>query len=566
MIKSYPFVILFIILMRAMVKAMNFIWFFKKILTFYRFITHNNKIFYRENLQKKNNNEILVEFNNFYANHIGISYLANILKKKYHGKIVAYYGHVLLNYPLRRNFYFLFKFHFSRTFGFNFFSIYKSFGAESFLYPDEILNLKKTSIVIFKNFLKKTNTLKKLLKFRISNVLVGDLIYDTYLKKNYHVKPTIELKSKDFKIFLKDFINLFIFWENYIKKNKVKAIIGSHSVYSLAIPLRIGLKYKIESFVLTPEYLQRLKSGFIYQNIEVHYLKKIFKSLKENKRKEILNSAKKIINQRSKGIYSSHYPYVTTSPFGSKRKEKIIKDNKKIKLLIATHDFVDAPHCMGDHLFPDFYLWFLYLCKLSKKTNYSWYVKTHPNFGGKWSRYIEYERKVVKEVLKDFPHIILLPEDITHNQIASEKINAVFTVNGTVAMDYALLNVHAVNASLNTPYINYNFTHHPKNITELRKMILNIKKITKLKKIKKKEIIEFYAVKNIFFSKNWLFHNYEKTLINIGSYHDFWRPKMYNYWIDNFELNKHLKINKDLETFVNSNNIYLLNNNNAGKF
>jgi hypothetical protein len=221
---------------------------------------------------------------------------------------------------------------------------------------------------------------------------------------------------------------------------------------------------------------------------------------------------------------------------------------------------------MGEHLFPDFYNWFLYLCRISKKTNYSWYVKTHPNFGSDWSKYIKYERKVVTDVLKDFSNINLLPSNITHNQIAKEGIDVVLTVHGTVGLDYALLNIPTINASLNNPHINYNFTYHPKSITELTKMILNIKKITKIKKIKKSEIIEYYAMKNIFFSKNWLFHDYEKTIRDLGSYHDFWKHKMYNYWIENFELNKHSKINKDLENFVNSNNIYLLNNNDVGKF
>ena len=334
----------------------------------------------------------------------------------------------------------------------------------------------------------------------------------------------------------------------------------------MAIPLRIGLKYKIESFVLSPEHLRRMKNNFIYQHYEVHHLKKIFKKLENSKKKEILNLAKIRISKRSRGLYSSDYPYVTKSPFGRKINEKIIKDDKKIKLLIATHDFVDGPHSMGEHLFPDFYNWFLYLCRLSKKTNYSWYVKTHPDFGSDWSKYIKFERKVVIEVLKDFTNITLLPADITHNQIVSEKINAVFTVHGTVGMDYALLNVLTINASINNPHINYNFTIHPKNIAELTKIIFNIEKVIKSKKIKKNEILEYYAMKNIFFSKNWLFHNYQKTITDIGSYHDFWKPKMYNYWISTFEDNKHLKIIKDIDNFINSDDIYLLNNNNVGKF
>ena len=73
-------------------------------------------------------------------------------------------------------------------------------------------------------------------------------------------------------------------------------------------------------------------------------------------------------------------------------------------------------------------------------------------------------------------------------------------------------------------------------------------------------------MKNIFFSKNWLFHDYQKTIKDLGSYHDFWKPKIYDYWVNSFEENKHLKIIKDIDYFINSDDIYLLNNNNVGKF
>ena len=215
------------------------------------------------------------------------------------------------------------------------------------------------------------------------------------------------------------------------------------------------------------------------------------------KKKHLLKLAKIRIAQRTKGLYSSDYPYVTKSPFGTKQNDKIIKNDGKIKLLIATHDFVDGVHSMGEHLFPDFYSWFLFLCRVSKKTNYSWYVKTHPDFGSDWSKYTKFERQVVIQTLKDFPNITLLPANITHNQIVFEKINAVFTVHGTVGMDYALLNIPTINASLNNPHINYNFTIHPKSVAELTKIIFNIEKVIKLKKIKQKEIREYYAMKNI---------------------------------------------------------------------
>ena len=53
--------------------------------------------------------------------------------------------------------------------------------------------------------------------------MVGDLLYDTYLKAK---KPTIDIKSDEFNIFSKNFC-LCEFWIEYFKDNRIKAIITS---------------------------------------------------------------------------------------------------------------------------------------------------------------------------------------------------------------------------------------------------------------------------------------------------------------------------------------------------
>lgn len=533
---------------------------------FDKYIKHNNFYFKKENNLKTNDSKILIEFNNFTSNHIGTSYLANELKKKYKSKLIAYFGHILLTYPLKRNLLFKIRFYLGKFFSINFFGSYMSFGVESFFYPKFLSSLKNEKDKIYNKFLKEVNTLERFEKFKIHDVLVGDLMYDTYLKKNYEIIPTIDLSDKKFKIFIKDFISLFLIWEQYFNKNKIKAVITSHTVYTLAIPLRLAAYKNIESFCLAPEFLRRIKKDSLYLHNEIHSLKKIYNKINLKKKKIILKKSSKKISDRMKGLYSSDYPYVTKSAFGQIIKKRHINKSNKLKVLIATHDFVDGPHSMGNHLFPDFYQWFKFLCKISQKTNYLWYVKTHPNFGGDWTKYIKYERDVVKKNIKNYKNIILLPKNITHNQIAKEGINAVFTVHGTVGLDYALLKIPTINASLNNPHINYSFNYHPKNIKELEDFILNLKKKIKNYKVNKKEILEYYSMKNIFFSKDWLFQDYERTLKEVGGYHEVWKLHFYNYWVNKISKNKHNKICNDIKKFINSKNHNLLNNNNLGTF
>ena len=151
-------------------------------------------------------------------------------------------------------------------------------GVRDFIYPLSKKNnyLKKKLVNSFK---KKVKNLNQLQYFSFNKVLIGDLIYDTYLKNNYDNIPTISITDKKFQIFLDNFFELFIFWVEYFNKNKVKAVVSSHSCYSLAIPLRIANSKQIDAFVLSKEYLRRIKRNLLFQNSEAKYYKSLFSKI-----------------------------------------------------------------------------------------------------------------------------------------------------------------------------------------------------------------------------------------------------------------------------------------------
>ena len=41
--------------------------------------------------------------------------------------------------------------------------------------------------------------------------------------------------------------------------------------------------------------------------------------------------------------------------------KRILRNNKKFKVLIAPHSFCDAPHQLGRHLFPDYFEWLKFI-------------------------------------------------------------------------------------------------------------------------------------------------------------------------------------------------------------
>ena len=80
-----------------------------------------------------------------------------------------------------------------------FFNIYRSINVKDFffIYPNK--NTYNEVNEKYKKALNSIKTKKNLEKFELDNILIGDLIYDSFLKK--YKKPTVNLKSKYFKIF-----------------------------------------------------------------------------------------------------------------------------------------------------------------------------------------------------------------------------------------------------------------------------------------------------------------------------------------------------------------------------
>jgi len=174
-----------------------------------KFYLHNLKLF--KSKKKDSTNIILIEYFEYFPSLISFSYFANILAKIHNAKIYCYNPRIIPSYKKIINF-------------FNpkkiiFFIIYNSFNIEKLLYPKKISNFKDKTDFIFKKIFKNIKYNEDILKIKIFNVPVGECIYDEYLR--LYLKPTINFNDKEFKKHLKDMINLFLFWDNYLKKKKL---------------------------------------------------------------------------------------------------------------------------------------------------------------------------------------------------------------------------------------------------------------------------------------------------------------------------------------------------------
>ena len=516
-------------------------YFFTKDKIIKKFILHNKKIF-KKNFYR-NENLILVEFNGWSLQHIIISYISNVLAKKYSCTIHAYPGYVLNKYSL--DWKSKLKFLLANLIPIKQFLIYSSFGTKKFFYP--ILKRDDTEIAkkIYKKELVKVKNLNNIVNIKINKVFVGDLIYDSYLK--FYKCPTINFKDNKFKNFLFESIKSFIFWERYLKENKVKGIVFTHAVYSGAMLTRIAAyKYPgIELISGNSNSVYNFNKKNFNPWLDFKKLKKDFLKLTTFEKKKGLEFSKKLIEQRIKGINNSDINSAKKSPYNLGFKKRVIKDNSKIKVLIATHCFLDSPHIFGKFFFPDFLQWLNFLSEISKKTNYDWYIKSHPNFNP-----ITY--KLLKDFVKINKNFKLLPLNYGHKQILKEKIDFVLTVYGTIGWEYGFLGIPVINASKNNPHYNYKFNINPKSFKNYKKILLNLKNI-KLK-INKNEIYEFYLIAYVYHVVDWIFRDQKQLKKALKNFNKSFEKETYIKWINSFNIDKHKQIIQSLSNFLESKN------------
>ena len=492
------------------------------------YIKHNKKQFVNSN--KKEKNKILLEFNGWSHAHIWMSYLANCLAKKHNSSMCAYEGYTLISSPLKQNLSKKIKYTLAKNFFGKYYNIFKSFGVNEFIRPKISTIIQKKSEKEFKRA-QKLKSKKNILNFKINKILLGDLIFDTYLKNNN--VNTIDLTDKKFWTFFHDCIKLYFFWTEYFNNNSIKSLIIVHSTYLYGMPMRVAISKKIPVYRATYNQISFIDKINYHMGKHFNNLPKIFSSFEEQKKKRYLNLAK----EKLEGILN--YRKII----------KLKKKSHKISIMIAMHNFYDSPHVFGNMIFPDFFEWLSYLVKLSIKTDYEWYFKPHPDNN-------QEDIKIVSKILNYNKNMKILSVKDDYAAVLKKGIDFVLTCYGSVGYEYSYLGCTVINACKDNPHSAYQINLNPKSINEYKKIIINISdyKIN----LNKKKILELFFLRKIYFISNWLSID-KKLSKKFGWKTDIYKPLMYKIWLEQWNIKKHRNILKKVNDFIVSKKFRLFN-------
>ena len=506
-----------------------------------RFIKHNYETFESHEKNNLNKKIILMELNETVPNTIAYSYIANHLSKKYNANLTAYFPRI----PRKLSSKLIWKFR--SLFGSPTFSIFKSFGVNSFIIPSLNNHIFKESSKIYNEKLPLINNKYDIEKITINGILFGDLIYDYYL--NYHKDPTIYAETKKFKRHLNYCIQLIVYWNNFFIDNDVVAINVSHTVYTNAIPLRIAAQLGINCFQTNANDIYRLTDKNIFAYRDFVGYRKNFERLSHEQQVSGIKKAKERIEKRLSGEVGVDMSYSKKSAFTPPSRDKLLNKSDKIKILIAPHCFFDSPHPFGLNFYPDVFAWLEELVEISCQTDYEWYVKTHPDF-------MTETKLLVENFFKPYPNFELLPSDSSHIQLVEEGIDFALTIWGTIGFEYAAMNKPVINASLNNPHIAYDFNINPKSREEYKNILMNLKDVNH--KINLADVHEYYYMKHLHYNKNWLFKNYETFTSVFDSNMARTSSDVYSYWLNNWTEKRHEEILNAVSEFIISGNYRLI--------
>jgi hypothetical protein len=407
------------------------------------------------------------------------SYIMNYLSKKFDAKICFFYFDF---YQTRQSKISLFLSKLKKIF--KSFNCYEGLSEYNFKY---YTNEKK---IYIKKFKKLKFNPQNLVRYKYKGILIGDLIYGTYLRNN--LVPHIDMNDEKLeKIFIRAH-KIYNEVEKYFRENNVRCVVPSHVCYiNYGIISRIASKKKIPIIKIYSKNrgnslyrILKIDKNFVNEEPPYFNYKKTFQQFDNKHKIKALKIGRQLIKDRVSGYFDPNLPYMTKSSFNNTNLKKLNLSIKRNKIIIFPHCYFDNPHRYRRMIFSDFYMQIKFFLDLSKKNNqFEWYYKPHPNeLRGKLD--------VHKNILKDYPNVIYLDKDISHKSIIDLKPACVITNHGTVSHEYAYFNIPVINTGDN-PHINYNFCLHLKSKNQIIKTLSNLKNYSKKINFDKKKIYEY---------------------------------------------------------------------------
>ena len=311
-------------------------------------------------------------------------------------------------------------------------------------------------------YLRNVKTIKNLIASKNDDILIGDIIYDSYLR--FENKPSFSINGSFylFVFYMFRFFNSISILENISEKYNFKKVFCVYASYvTHGSIVRFFIKKNIEVYTSGTEMklFSLHPNGHIYESLKHSNYKNDFSKI--SNQSACIEASQKKLEQRFNGIPDLNYMF-TSSYQNNNYEEKLNLNNYGV---VFMHDFFDCVHIYDGMIFNDFLHWIEYLIEISLKHNLKIAFKPHPLERS--------ESKFVSDNLKlKYPDIKWLDKEISNNQIFKSDIKFGTSIYGTVLAELAYHGIKSLSAGDN-PTSSFNFCYQAKSINEYEKLIIN---------------------------------------------------------------------------------------------
>ncbi|MCL1139585.1 hypothetical protein [Shewanella pneumatophori] len=312
------------------------------------------------------------------------------------------------------------------------------------LYALSLVNIFRLTCSLFEglNLYWKIKSLDDIESIKYEGILIGDLIYDTYIRMlDGKYSP-----NKDFQLFkyiVTAIFNYKIVSGLFDEKNVGYVIVADKCYLKHGVLYRVAIERSIKVLMPTKElkYLHKdnIKTHFYHPEISLEKMELDFKGIDIESEVALyfdkrfsgeINQIDVLTSYRNKRVYSSEELITIMS-----------LDRTKKNVIIMPHAFSDFPH-IAEGLYNDYYVWLVELLKMVKDIhNVNWLIKPHP------TSYVFNEIGVVESLLNDLgaSNVKVVPKDMNTASV-KDIADVILTVRGTPGLEFATFGIPVVTA------------------------------------------------------------------------------------------------------------------------
>lgn len=367
--------------------------------------------------------------------------------------------------------------------------ICESYGFDRFVY----LNLRKAHPAItLKSYLDardrfgQLETGKDLLDLKYGGIPIGDLVYNTYLRRTG--EGTISEINDDLLPYVSDAILYKNFYDHVFDEYNVEAVVQTHLFYyKCGILARTALDRDVDvyardfgpvSFILKKyDELDEARTSPIRPSPSlVDYVA-------EHHHTEAIEKAERYLNDRLSGQTDAE---VANRAYGedtnSLTREAAFKDHSLPTdhpiAVIMPHVFTDAVHSYSWLLFQDYLTWFRKTLEHAiEQSSVNWLVKPHPS-----AELYDCEQTVADEfdrIAGRGDHNVVLIPETTNTSSLIDIADAVITARGTAGLEFACFGVPSIIAG-ESKYSGFDVAIEPQTKREYFEALNRIPELTEL--------------------------------------------------------------------------------------